>query len=258
MVTKEEYIAYTHIKAFDVISNGNFKRHLSNARECGDKWAIDMNNGQATVQAKIREVFTLVSHLSGPQTERVQRVCKDVMSCAQPPIKVLTGFNVCYLTGVSSEHCIDLTRPGKNMHGVLVHPRFRHFFMFLWSVAKSEYIIRACAKQWVEALPAAPCPESYTRLCEEYDLDNMANNERMYLLFTKAVEYVAMSLRIFRDLWALERSLQPPAGYLDEADDPPPSKKKRTNLPRAVAETDQPDEAVPWTCATAANTLPSP
>lgn len=234
MVSKEEFLAYTHIKAFDVISNGNFKRHLSNAREAGDKWAIDMNSGQAVVQAKIREVFAIVSQLAGPQTERVQRVCKDVMSCAQPPVKVLTGFNVCYLTGVASEHCIDLTRPGKNTREILVHPRFRHFFMFLWSVAKSEYIIRACAKQWTETLPEAPCPDTYTRLCEEYHTENLANNERMHLLFVKAVEYVMASLRILKDTWALERSLLPPPGYLDGANHEvvaaSPCKKKRTNL----------------------------
>ncbi len=236
MVSKEDFLAYTHIKAFDVISNGNFKRHLSNSREAGDKWAIDMNNRQAAVQAKIREVFAIVSQLSGPQTERVQRVCKDVMSCAQPPIKILTGFNVCYLTGVSSEHCIDLTRPGKNTREIMVHPRFRYFFMFLWSVAKSEYIIRACAKQWTETLAEPPCPKTYTRLCEDYHAENLVTNERLHLLFVKAVEYVMASLRVFKDSWALERSLQPPPWYFDDDkhdDNVPvasPCKKKRTKL----------------------------
>lgn len=235
MVSLEDFLAYTHIKAYDVISGGNFKRHLSNARENGDKWAIDMNNGQSAVQAKIREVFSLVSHLSGPQTERVQRVCKDVMSCAQPPIKVLTGFNVCSLTGVSSEHCIDLTRPGKNTREVLVHPRFRHFFMFLWFCAKSEYIIRACTKQWVEGLPAPPCPETYTRLCEEYHTENLETNEKMYRLFLKGVDYVTLSLRTFKDSWALQPTLVPPPEYLDldqgSEGSPSPRKKKHTNHP---------------------------
>lgn len=237
-VSLEDFLAYTHVKAYDVISCGHFKRHLSSARENGDKWAIDMNNGQSAVQNKIREVFSLVSHMGGPQTARVQRVCKDVMSCAQPPIKVLTGFNICSLTGVSSEHCIELTRPGKNTREVLVHPRFRHFFMFLWFCAKSEYVIRACTKQWVEGLPTPPCPETYTRLCEEYHAENIETNEKIYRLFVKGMEYVNLSLNTFKDTWALQRSLVPPPEYLEssEEEDSPIRKKKRTKQSEPVPE----------------------
>lgn len=234
-VSMPDFVAYVHVKAFDVISAGHFKRHLSKSRENGDKWAIDMNNGHSAVQAKIRELFALVSQLDSPQTEVVQKICKEVMSCAQPPVKILNGFNVCALTGVVSEHCIDLTRPGKNAREMLVHPRFRYFFMFLWFCAKSEYIIRACTKQWVETLADAPCPDSYTRLCEEYSMQNQEKNEKLYSLFTKSIGYTILSLTLLKDSCALQPALVPPKGYLSSTDDPvldseqPHAKKKRTN-----------------------------
>ncbi len=232
-VSAEDFLSYIHVKAYDVISAGHFKRHLSKSRENGDKWAIDMNNGHTVVQNKVREIFSLVGQLGGPQTEHIQRVCRDVMSCAQPPIRILTGFNVCALTKVSSEHCIDLTRPGKVTREVLVHPRFRYFFMFLWFCAKSEYIIRACTKQWVEALPTQPCPASYTQLCEEYSEENQELNEKLYRLFVKGVEYIIVSLKTLKESCALRPTLVPPPAFLASVEDTlpePHSKKKKSNL----------------------------
>lgn len=231
-VTLDEFLNYAQIKAYDVISGGNFKRHLSNARDNGDKWAIQMNDGQTAVQNRIRELFTLVGQLSTPQSERVHRICKDVMSCAQPPIKVLTGVNVCCVTGVSSEHCIDLTRAGKTTREVLVHPRFRHFFMLLWFCAKSEYIIRACTKQWVESRVDSPSPEDYTRVCEEYQHENQETNTQLFHLFAKGMDYLTKSLDGLRESCTLMPSLIPTAEFLaghdtDDDTEPPASKKPR-------------------------------
>jgi len=87
----EDFQAYAQTKAYDVISAGHFKRHLGTCRENGDRWAVVMYNRQNKVAGKIREVFALVNQLSTPRSQPIQRVCKDVMSCAQPPIKVVTG-----------------------------------------------------------------------------------------------------------------------------------------------------------------------
>lgn len=226
-VSKEDFVAYAQIKAYDVISSGHFKKHLSACRDNGDKWAIQMYSSQTVVQNKIRELFSLVAQLSTPQSERVQRICKDVMSCAQPPVKVLTGYNVCSLTMVSAEHCIDLTRPGRNTREVFVHPRFRHFFMLLWYCAKAEYIIRACTKQWIEAKDDAPHPENYTQMCEDYMLETQEITERLYQLFSKGVDYVTTSLQVYRDACALQPALVPSPEYLCQPDED--IKKEDTN-----------------------------
>ena len=218
MVTFEEFRSYIHIKAYDVISSGHFKRHLSACRDNGDKWAIQMYNGHNAVQNRVRDITVLVSQLNTPHSQAVQRVCKDVMSCAQPPVKVLTGFNVCCLTGISVEHCIDLTRVGKNPREVFVHPRFRHFFMLLWFCAKLEYVIRACTKQWVEEQECKPCPGNYTLLCERYSQQNLEFNERLYQLFNKGMAYTSESLVLYRDKCALRPALVASQEYLEGGD----------------------------------------
>jgi hypothetical protein len=218
-VSLDDFRSYVHIKAYDVISSGNFKRHLSSCRENGDKWAIQMYNGQTSVQNKIRDLFSLVAQLTPPSCAMVHRVCKDVMSCAQPPVKVLTGYNVCCLTGVSVEHCIDLTRVGKNPKEVYVHPRFRHFFMLLWYCAKVEYVIRACTKQWMDTQESKQCPENYTQICEDYSQQNGEFTDQLYALFMKASEYVTASLVLYREKCALRPALTASKEYLEEKDE---------------------------------------
>jgi hypothetical protein len=222
MVTLDEFGAYAQIKAFDVISSGQFKRHLSQSRDNGDKWAVVMYSRQNAVQNKVKEVFSLVAQLTTPSSALIQRVCRDVMSCAQPPIRVLTGRNVCCLSGVSTDHCVDLTRVGKNSKEVLVHPRFWHFFVVLWFCAKLEYVIRACTKQWLELQGHTPVPANYTSLCEEFSHQNSELVERLFQLFTKGWDYISLSLSVYRDKYALQPVLVPSKEYLAETD---PEKK---------------------------------
>lgn len=216
MLNMEDYLAFAHAKAFDVISSGHFKRHLGACRENGDKWAVVMYNRQNKVAARLREVFTLVGQLTTPRAKQIQQVCKDVMSCAQPPIKVVTGENTCCLTGTKTEHCIDLTRMGKNSKEVLVHPRFWHFFVLLWFCAKLEYVIRACTKQWLESMKIKPEPKNYTEICEEYIQSTVDDNERMFQLLERALDYTTQSLSLYRDKYALRPVLQEKTPPSDE------------------------------------------
>jgi hypothetical protein len=134
-----DFRGYVHFKAFDVISSGHFKRHLSQCRENGDEWAIQMYRQTVAVQARVRDLVTLVSQL--PAADPIHGICKEVMTCAHPPIKVLTGQNTCAITGRPAQHGVDLTRAAKNSKEVFVHPRFWFFFVMLWFVFRLIIII---------------------------------------------------------------------------------------------------------------------
>ena len=222
MMSFEDFQAYSQVKAYDVISSGHFRRHLATSRENGDQWAVLMYNRQNKVSNRVREVFSLVAQLSTPKSLHMQKICKDVMSCAQPPIKVLTGESVCSLTGVKAEHCIDLTRAGKNSREVFVHPRFWHFFVLLWFCAKLEYVIRACTKQWLEARKITPVPERYTIICEEFTEENTGFNEQLFRVLERALQYTTLSLKIYRDKYALQPVLCAPEEFILQKDDVDP------------------------------------
>jgi len=220
-LTLEDFLAYSQIKSYDVISTGQFKRHLSQCRDNGDKWAIIMYSRQANVQLKLREIVSLVSQLNTPGNNHIQRICKDVMTCAQPPIRVMTGLNVCCLTGLKTEHCIDLTRIGKNSKEVHVHPKFWHFFVLLWYCAKIEYVIRACTKQWIEKSGLKPTASNYTNICEDFLEQNNDFLGQLYRLFERGIAYTTESLTVYRNKYVLQPVLKPPADFFESHDDEP-------------------------------------
>lgn len=209
----ENFEAYFHVKAFDVISAGQFKKHISKCRECGDHWAVQMYARHCVTANRLRDLTSLISQLTTPSSLTLQKVCKDVISCAQPPIKVLTGQNVCCLTSMTIEHCVDLTKPGKNAKEVHVHPRFWHFFLFLWFCSKLEYVIRACTKQWMDIAGSACKSKDYMEICKEFTTQNSEFVKKLHELFELGHSYVTTSLIMHRDKAIVQPILNPPLSF---------------------------------------------
>lgn len=213
MVSLEEFTAFVQCKAYDVLSDGAFKKHLVQSRENGEAWALQMHSRQNRVIASCRALQTKAGAAAGA----LGQVCKDVMSSAQPPIKVFTGYSLCGLTGAHLDYSIDLTRNSKGAQECHVHPRFWHFFVFLWFVAKLEYVARACTKQWAERNKEHS--GEYTRLCEGFIAENSDLVDRLHRIFVKAIDYVTRSLQLNKEESAPQPVLQPPEVYMQSLAD---------------------------------------
>jgi hypothetical protein len=211
-LTLEDFQGYLHFKAYDVISSGQFKRHLSQCRENGDEWAIKMYRQSMAVQARVRELSTMVGQL--PSRGALQAVCRDVMTCAHPPIKVLTGQNRCSISGETTQHCVDLTRAAKNSKEVFVHPRFWFFFVMLWYCSKLEYVVRACTKQWPEARGLTPEERTFTSVCETFADQNEDLAKGLFRLFEQGMQYITTSLGKHMERHTLRPVLTPSDSYM--------------------------------------------
>lgn len=205
----EEFTSFVHSKAFDVISSGNFKKHLVLSRDEGDRWAVTMHQNQLKVLASFRVLQTQLAGMTCAKLSPFVRICKDVMVCAQPPIKVFSGSSRCCITGLSTDYSIDLTRNCKNSTKVLVHPRFWHFFIFLWVSSKIEYIIRACTKQWVEKCQFGSSV-GITERCEAYMEESEDFIDKMFQIYVKALDYVMLSLQKYEEFYESKPVLRPP------------------------------------------------
>lgn len=196
-------------KAYDVLSDGNFKKHLIQCRDRGDLWAVQMHSQQTKVTHECRSIQSQIGALlEGPNAEWAG-ICRDVMSSAQPPVKVFTGYSQCCLTGAFLDYSIDLSKSGKSTRESFVHLRFWHFFIFLWFTAKIEYIIRSCTKQWLEAQEKT----DYTQLCELFRADNEALIQQMGTLFRKAADYVQATIELYRQQFHVVPVLKPPPSF---------------------------------------------
>ena len=209
-MTSEDFAAFLQCKAYDVLSDGAFKKHLVQSRDNGEAWAMEMHARQNRVAGACRALQTLTLGATG----RLALVCKDVMASAQPPVRVFTGYSLCALTGEHTDYSIDLTRNSKGAPECHVHPRFWHFFVLLWFVSKLEYVARACTKQWGERhRETTPGCRDYPLLCRTFAAENADLTSQLHQIFVKALAYVARSLEVHKQESELQPVLQPPPEY---------------------------------------------
>ena len=210
MVSLEDFTEFLQSKAYDVLSDGAFKKHLVYSRDGGEAWAVQMHARQNRVVVECRAVQGKALGATG----RLAQVCRDVMASAHPPVKVFTGYSRCSLTGEHTDYSIDLTRNSKGSPECHVHPRFWHFFVMLWFVSKVEYVARACTKQWAERHRESQ--RDYTLLCKKFVAENAELIDQLYRIFTKSVAYVCRSLELHREDSEVQPILQPPPEYFEK------------------------------------------
>ena len=211
-VLSHDFTAYFQYKTIDVLTNGNYKRHLTLCKERGDLWAIDMYNKQNQIHSCIKQLHNRIYSLSHTT---VGIVCKNVTNCAQPPIRIFLGFSTCFITGVTPDKCLDLSKNGKKHKDVHVSPKFAYFFLFLWFVSKLEYVIRACAKSYIIDLKSQSkkwvydCSDENMSVLREYIHEQQETCDSLFQLFNKALTYVHMSLDVYYQEFVVKPILQP-------------------------------------------------
>lgn len=190
ILTKHQFQHYFLVKAYDVIGNGSYKKHLSKCKEIGDPWAIEMCQSVHQVQSLLKEI-TLTVHEMPITANRLNEICKDVMMSAQPPVKLHPGFTTCSITNRKCMKCLDLSKTHKNQNSLYVDARFCLFFMLLWFCHKLEYIVRSLTRTWIDSLPQ---DVSYQAMCDELPVVMSREIEQMYVLFMKSRSHIMETL----------------------------------------------------------------
>lgn len=187
--TVEEFKQFFNARAYDIIGEGTFRRHLNACRESRDEWAIHMSNGLQKVTANIKNVHALISKLE-ENYPKLGKICKQVALSAHPPIRLHAGPVQCALTQQQCTNSLSLPSGSKNTP-ILVHVRFCRFFMFLWFVCKIEYIVRCFVRSWIQGKETEK--KSYLRTAEEISVLNPLVDQ-IHSVFVKAIEHVSNSI----------------------------------------------------------------
>jgi hypothetical protein len=201
-VSPDDFRSFFLAKSYDVIGQGTFRRHLCKCKEAGDPWAIEMNAGVTKCHSAVRGMQARVAQIPRPRNATLQQLCRDVMVGAQPPIRMFAGYTTCCLSEVSCNACIDLTRPTKNARHVHIHARFSHFFLMLWFCSKLEYVVRSCAKAWMERQDGRD-EANFRDMCEAFTSETREFCDQLHLIFTRGLLHVHRTLDVL-----MQRSLQ--------------------------------------------------
>jgi hypothetical protein len=188
--TIEEFRGFFLAKAFDVIGNGTYRKHLARCKESGDPWAVAMGSHLQAVQSHVREVHAAITAM--PTTpNHLAEICRDVMMSAQPPIRLHAGCATCAITGRRCMKCLDLSKTHKGHTHVYVDPRFCCFFMLLWYCNKLEYIVRSFTRTWLDSRSE---DESFKELCCALRAEIDPSITGMHSLFVMAKDHVLSTL----------------------------------------------------------------
>jgi hypothetical protein len=187
----KQFRNYFLAKAFDVVGNGTYRKHLAHCKDVGDPWAVEMTLSIQTVQSLIKDVTTAV-HSMPPTSNRLHEICKDVMMSAQPPIKLHPGCIVCSITQRQCMKCLDLSKTHKGNSNVYVDARFCFFFMLLWFCNKLEYIVRSMTRTWLDMQVT---DDTFQVLCCKLQEEMEQQIVQMHKLFVSAQRHVMSTLQ---------------------------------------------------------------
>ena len=189
----EDFRSFYLAKSYDVIGQGTFRRHLCKCKEAGDPWALEMNLGVTRCHSAVRGVQARIGQIPRPRNAVLQQLCRDVMVGAQPPIRMFAGYTTCCLSDAQCNTCIDLTRPTKNAKHVHIHARFSHFFLMLWYCSKLEYVVRSCAKAWMERQDTRE-EANFKDMCEAFTKETREYCEQLHQVFMTGLAHVHRTL----------------------------------------------------------------
>jgi hypothetical protein len=204
--TLDEFRGFFLAKAYDVVGNGAYRKHLAKCKEAGDPWAVAMGQHLQAVQAQIREIHAAIVAMP-PTPNHLGDLCKNVMMSAQPPIRLNAGCAVCTITGRRCLKCLDLSKTHKGNHHVYVDHRFCFFFMLLWYCNKMEYIVRCFTRTWLDSRPDS---ETFKSLCCALGAEMEPSVVRMHALFVVGKAHVLSTVSTFVESHRHEPILEMP------------------------------------------------
>lgn len=112
-VSVEDFRNFVCVRAFDIISEGRYKKYLGQCKEAGDLWAIKVSDSVNQVFLSIKHVNAAIEGLQFVQCSMLASVCREVMGSTSPPVRVKEGIGVCVISGVEAENCVDLGKSAR-------------------------------------------------------------------------------------------------------------------------------------------------
>lgn len=177
-------------KAYDVISEGRFRRHMMHCREIGDGWATNAQRCITEIGARIRHMHERIKELESAPCPPVRRVCEMVIAMPLPPNLKEVVSGQCVISKIKSGHNIVIQKKKHDSERMIVNHHFAHFFIMLWLASKIEYICRNYTRWWLEKQDEGM---DINQLCNAFSREDLMI-ERFCVAFNHAISHICCSV----------------------------------------------------------------
>lgn len=193
-LTFDQFANYVHFKAFDVIGDGQYRKFLVKCRDNSEMWAINIFQDVQSVNSLIKQVSTEINKLLDIGCIKIHRICSEITTCINPPVRQKMGWHICNLSGMRSDNCVEISRSGRAETFAVVNAKYTKFILMLWFVSRLDHIIKIITKHWLEQNKNHFENESLDKLekCQKFQKE-YTDMKNLYHSFIKAHTHVLKS-----------------------------------------------------------------
>lgn len=205
-VTSSQFRSYFMFKAFDVIGDGNYRKFVVKSKDNSDQWAVDLLTNIQIVNSHVKHIIQDIHQLQHSGNTKIYKICHEVTTCINPPVRPKSGWNICNITGMRTDSCIDISRSGRADTFATIHSKFSDFIMQLWFVTRIEHIIKIMTKNWIETQTDTNFKK--TELCRKFESEYEMIDD-IFESFKAAYDHIRTSFRKYSERDSL--SIEDPA-----------------------------------------------
>jgi hypothetical protein len=151
------------LKAFDVVSSGQYRKFVLKRKDLCEQWAMTMHDNYHTMVLEIRNLAKYATMTKSQGHMEVATVCSKLLNCVECPHEETVGWNTCSITKVQ---CIGGVRVNSTSEStpIVVHPRFLRFCLSYWYTSRFEHVLRRIVR--------GKYPKAY---CDDYTLSEISS-----------------------------------------------------------------------------------
>ena len=190
----DKFKDFLFFKAFDIISDGSYRRFALKQKHNGEQWAIDLYASSQAISFSMKQTLKQIHRMQfEPATSKLHKLCLRVVQDLNPPTMSIDVWKICALTGMRTDKIVAI---GKSSKGdvCFVHQKFHNFFCRLWFLARIDICIKQFTILWCRDRADKSLKSSdYKSLCQQLKDDHEFVN-LFCQYFVTSMDHVETSL----------------------------------------------------------------
>ena len=184
------------LRAYDVVSQGAYRRYLHREKDLQELWAINMHQSFTRINLEIKQILKYIGLSKTRGKLNVSTLLQKISTSVDAPELCVNEVCRCYLTSVVIFSGIKIVGKSDMVPCIIVHRRFEKFCWCFWFLAKVESILKMVTKENYTKTPEVTISETIQQIYKDDSLVIRDLTEHCF----DALQYVHNSLKILLDM----------------------------------------------------------